>query len=175
MESPGCSAPLWRPIWAVRPGAANKVRNRSLTQTHARVRARPVLPRDSRVHHKHSAHLCPHSIRNHVDSKAGFTARPLPDRYSHCPVSRWGGVGMAGGRRGLVAPQNTFLENIVRRSNGKTSGLFYFTYEAYSFPFFKSSFPSPYRILKWRTLRDSGSFISLFYNILGASSGIKSK
>ncbi|XP_053166375.1 potassium voltage-gated channel subfamily H member 1 isoform X3 [Hemicordylus capensis] len=25
---------------------------------------------------------------------------------------------MAGGRRGLVAPQNTFLENIVRRSNG---------------------------------------------------------
>lgn len=27
---------------------------------------------------------------------------------------------MAGGRRGLVAPQNTFLENIVRRSNGKT-------------------------------------------------------
>ncbi|XP_068024871.1 potassium voltage-gated channel subfamily H member 1-like [Melanerpes formicivorus] len=24
---------------------------------------------------------------------------------------------MAGGRRGLVAPQNTFLENIVRRSN----------------------------------------------------------
>ncbi|TRY54495.1 hypothetical protein DNTS_009209, partial [Danionella cerebrum] len=28
-----------------------------------------------------------------------------------------GGAGMAGGRRGLVAPQNTFLENIVRRSN----------------------------------------------------------
>lgn len=27
---------------------------------------------------------------------------------------------MAGGRRGLVAPQNTFLENIVRRSNGKS-------------------------------------------------------
>lgn len=26
---------------------------------------------------------------------------------------------MAGGRRGLVAPQNTFLENIVRRSSGK--------------------------------------------------------
>lgn len=26
---------------------------------------------------------------------------------------------MAGGRRGLVAPQNTFLENIVRRSNGR--------------------------------------------------------
>ncbi|KAK2503921.1 hypothetical protein MC885_007838, partial [Smutsia gigantea] len=24
---------------------------------------------------------------------------------------------MAGGRRGLVAPQNTFLENIVRRSS----------------------------------------------------------
>jgi hypothetical protein len=24
---------------------------------------------------------------------------------------------MAGGRRGLVAPQNTFLENIIRRSN----------------------------------------------------------
>lgn len=29
---------------------------------------------------------------------------------------------MAGGRRGLVAPQNTFLENIVRRSNGKGPG-----------------------------------------------------
>lgn len=28
---------------------------------------------------------------------------------------------MAGGRKGLVAPQNTFLENIVRRSNGKRS------------------------------------------------------
>ena len=24
---------------------------------------------------------------------------------------------MPGGRRGLVAPQNTFLENIIRRSN----------------------------------------------------------
>lgn len=33
--------------------------------------------------------------------------------------SAWPAV-MAGGRRGLVAPQNTFLENIVRRSNGKT-------------------------------------------------------
>lgn len=55
VESPGCSAPLWRPIWAVRPGAANPVRNRSLTHTHARARPRPVLPRDSRVHHKHSA------------------------------------------------------------------------------------------------------------------------
>lgn len=30
---------------------------------------------------------------------------------------------MAGGRRGLVAPQNTFLENIVRRSNGKDENL----------------------------------------------------
>lgn len=30
-----------------------------------------------------------------------------------------GRMTMAGGRRGLVAPQNTFLENIVRRSNGK--------------------------------------------------------
>ncbi|XP_015238402.1 PREDICTED: potassium voltage-gated channel subfamily H member 1-like isoform X2 [Cyprinodon variegatus] len=28
---------------------------------------------------------------------------------------------MAGGRRGLVAPQNTFLENIVRRSNADTN------------------------------------------------------
>ncbi|CDQ56159.1 unnamed protein product [Oncorhynchus mykiss] len=26
---------------------------------------------------------------------------------------------MPGGKRGLVAPQNTFLENIVRRSSGK--------------------------------------------------------
>lgn len=25
---------------------------------------------------------------------------------------------MPGGRRGMVVPQNTFLENIVRRSNG---------------------------------------------------------
>lgn len=31
----------------------------------------------------------------------------LPDRRMH------------GGKRGLVAPQNTFLENIVRRSSGK--------------------------------------------------------
>lgn len=30
---------------------------------------------------------------------------------------------MAGGRRGLVAPQNTFLENIVRRSNGKNENV----------------------------------------------------
>jgi hypothetical protein len=28
---------------------------------------------------------------------------------------------MPGGKRGLVAPQNTFLENIVRRSSGKES------------------------------------------------------
>ncbi|CDQ71869.1 unnamed protein product [Oncorhynchus mykiss] len=28
---------------------------------------------------------------------------------------------MHGGKRGLVAPQNTFLENIVRRSSGKSS------------------------------------------------------
>lgn len=119
----------------------------SLIHTHARARARCCRGTAECITST-VPHLCPHSIRNHVDSKAGFTARPLPDRYSHCPVSRLGGVGMAGGRRGLVAPQNTFLENIVRRSNGKTSGLFYFTYEAYSFPFFKSSFPSPYRILK---------------------------
>lgn len=26
---------------------------------------------------------------------------------------------MPGGRRGLVAPQNTFLENIIRRSNSQ--------------------------------------------------------
>lgn len=27
---------------------------------------------------------------------------------------------MPGGKRGLVAPQNTFLENIVRRSSGRS-------------------------------------------------------
>lgn len=36
----------------------------------------------------------------------------------HLQTTEWSGR-MAGGRRGLVAPQNTFLENIVRRSNGK--------------------------------------------------------
>ena len=36
----------------------------------------------------------------------------------HLQTPEWSGS-MAGGRRGLVAPQNTFLENIVRRSNGK--------------------------------------------------------
>lgn len=35
---------------------------------------------------------------------------------------------MAGGRRGLVAPQNTFLENIVRRSNGKVPVLSVYIY-----------------------------------------------
>lgn len=34
---------------------------------------------------------------------------------------------MPGGRRGLVAPQNTFLENIIRRSNSQRKYfLFYF-------------------------------------------------
>lgn len=28
-------------------------------------------------------------------------------------------ITMPGGRRGLVAPQNTFLENIIRRSNSQ--------------------------------------------------------
>lgn len=44
-----------------------------------------------------------------VRSRAGTPPR-------RCAVGR---MTMAGGRRGLVAPQNTFLENIVRRSNGK--------------------------------------------------------
>lgn len=39
-------------------------------------------------------------------------------RRIHLQGAEWSGR-MAGGRRGLVAPQNTFLENIVRRSNGK--------------------------------------------------------
>ena len=33
---------------------------------------------------------------------------------------------MPGGRRGLVAPQNTFLENIIRRSNSQREFLFQF-------------------------------------------------
>ena len=37
---------------------------------------------------------------------AGHGARPL-------------GRSMPGGRRGLVAPQNTFLENIIRRSSSQ--------------------------------------------------------
>lgn len=32
---------------------------------------------------------------------------------------------MHGGKRGLVAPQNTFLENIVRRSSGEFPGFFF--------------------------------------------------
>lgn len=38
-----------------------------------------------------------------------------------CFKRRWiqFGVTMPGGRRGLVAPQNTFLENIIRRSNSQ--------------------------------------------------------
>lgn len=44
---------------------------------------------------------------------------PLPRRGSWPPpLSR---PRMPGGKRGLVAPQNTFLENIVRRSSGKQS------------------------------------------------------
>lgn len=31
---------------------------------------------------------------------------------------------MPGGRRGLVAPQNTFLENIIRRSNSQRKFLY---------------------------------------------------
>lgn len=31
---------------------------------------------------------------------------------------------MPGGRRGLVAPQNTFLENIIRRSNSQRKKFF---------------------------------------------------
>ena len=33
---------------------------------------------------------------------------------------------MAGGRRGLVAPQNTFLENIIRRSSQQRKLYFFF-------------------------------------------------
>lgn len=32
---------------------------------------------------------------------------------------------MPGGRRGLVAPQNTFLENIIRRSNSQRKYIFF--------------------------------------------------
>lgn len=44
--------------------------------------------------------------------------REKPRREAPRPPAA-GRMTMAGGRRGLVAPQNTFLENIVRRSNGK--------------------------------------------------------
>lgn len=43
---------------------------------------------------------------------------------------------MAGGRRGLVAPQNTFLENIVRRSNGKNCLCISVAQECFDFFFF---------------------------------------
>lgn len=43
---------------------------------------------------------------------------------------------MAGGRRGLVAPQNTFLENIVRRSNGKNCLWISVTQAGFDFFFF---------------------------------------
>lgn len=43
---------------------------------------------------------------------------------------------MAGGRRGLVAPQNTFLENIVRRSNGKNCLWISVAQEGFDFFFF---------------------------------------
>lgn len=41
--------------------------------------------------------------------------QPLGSRAQLCRHKR-----MPGGKRGLVAPQNTFLENIVRRSSGKS-------------------------------------------------------
>lgn len=47
-----------------------------------------------------------------------FLLPPLPRRGSWPLLSR---PRMPGGKRGLVAPQNTFLENIVRRSSGKES------------------------------------------------------
>ena len=47
-----------------------------------------------------------------------FLRSPLPRRGSWPLLSR---PRMPGGKRGLVAPQNTFLENIVRRSSGKKS------------------------------------------------------
>lgn len=47
-----------------------------------------------------------------------FLHPALPRRGSWPPLSR---PRMPGGKRGLVAPQNTFLENIVRRSSGKKS------------------------------------------------------
>lgn len=47
-----------------------------------------------------------------------FLHPPLPRRGSWPLLSR---PRMPGGKRGLVAPQNTFLENIVRRSSGKKS------------------------------------------------------
>lgn len=47
-----------------------------------------------------------------------FLQPPLPRRGSWPLLFR---PRMPGGKRGLVAPQNTFLENIVRRSSGKKS------------------------------------------------------
>lgn len=47
-------------------------------------------------------------------SESQTHSRPRP-RPPTLPIRR-----MPGGKRGLVAPQNTFLENIVRRSSGKS-------------------------------------------------------
>lgn len=106
---------------------------RGSDSTHARARTHThthiVLPRDSRAHHNHSAAS--------LSSKHPKSCR-LPRRTDWLSLTGSlesllspRGVGMAGGRRGLVAPQNTFLENIVRRSNGKTASLLHTTCEGY--------------------------------------------
>lgn len=54
----------------------------------------------------------------HIGDVSLRIAFGLRSPLATCGTTAWAAV-MAGGRRGLVAPQNTFLENIVRRSNGK--------------------------------------------------------
>lgn len=62
-------------------------------------------------------------FRNYLqsDTLARSLSRPLPQfRLCCCFKRRWiQFTKMPGGRRGLVAPQNTFLENIIRRSNSQ--------------------------------------------------------
>lgn len=48
---------------------------------------------------------------------------PTPRAWPTLPGRR-----MHGGKRGLVAPQNTFLENVVRRSSGKMIAFFRLQY-----------------------------------------------
>lgn len=58
-----------------------------------------------------------------LSSYEGFGNSDLLDYYYYYYYAKWNSQGrdckMSGTRRGLVAPQNTFLEKIIRRCNGQ--------------------------------------------------------
>lgn len=59
-----------------------------------------------------------------------------------CFERRWiQSTKMPGGRRGLVAPQNTFLENIIRRSNSQRKYTRFSSFSHFSAPFFTTRTP----------------------------------